>query len=107
MELLGDDEITVGVTVTSTGTGGPCKFNTSDGASRTILDDDLAQAVCYKISSAHIGGFQSSKCVTLRRVVQTFGPISTGTTKALIFSTTSNGSVISKCKESAEVTILF
>ena len=34
------------------------------------IDTDLAQAVANKVSSAHIGAFQSSKCVTLRNVMQ-------------------------------------
>lgn len=38
------------------------------------VDDDLAQSICNKVSSAHIGGFQSSNAVTLRRVVQLFKP---------------------------------
>ena len=34
------------------------------------IDADLGQAVANKVSSAHIGAFQSSKCVTLRNVLQ-------------------------------------
>lgn len=34
------------------------------------IDKDLAQSVCNKVSSAHIGGLQSSNSVTLRRVVK-------------------------------------
>ena len=34
------------------------------------LDDNLALAVANKVSSAHLGAFQSSNCVTLRNVVR-------------------------------------
>ncbi len=39
------------------------------------IDDDLAQSICNKVSSAHVGGFQSSNSITIRRVVQSFESI--------------------------------
>lgn len=46
--------------------------NQSSGtdSSNITIEKDLAQSIGNKVSSAHIGGFQSSNYVTLRRVLQ-------------------------------------